>query len=152
MIPPGCCPVVRRTPTHPGHDALNLTPALTDSFILIIMRHKTIRCLIRQSTNGPRTEGLAFSENNLRIGCAPGSGTRRKSSGRYPAPYRPLNPRNVSNGMSNPSFFQRFSALWTYLIRHITARHTRKLLYVFGIKIVIMAVRSNNAGSADLPP
>ena len=54
-----------------GHDALNLAPALTDSFILIIMRHKTIRCLIRQRTDRPRTEGLSFSEDDLRIAVRP---------------------------------------------------------------------------------
>ena len=54
-----------------GHDALNLAPALTNSFILIIMRHKTIRCLICQRTDRPRTEGLSFSKDDLRVAVRP---------------------------------------------------------------------------------
>ena len=67
MIPPGCWPVVRRTPAHPWTIRLISQFRLRSSPLFIIIFHITKGGLICQRTDGSCTEGLACSEDNLRI-------------------------------------------------------------------------------------
>ena len=67
MIPPGCWPVERRTPTQPWTIRSISQFRLLLASLLIIILHITESRLVRQRTDGSRPEGLAFSENNLRI-------------------------------------------------------------------------------------
>ena len=67
MIPPGCCPVVLRTPGTALNDPVNLTVALSLSPFLIIIFHIAEGRLVRQGANGPCPEGLAVAEDNLRV-------------------------------------------------------------------------------------
>ena len=49
------------------HNAVDLAVSLMDTALLVIALYKTKRSLICKRTDGPCTEGLAFSEDNLGI-------------------------------------------------------------------------------------
>ena len=49
------------------HDPGDLTVPLAHPALFIIIFYLTKRRLIRQSTDGSRTEGLSFSKDNLRV-------------------------------------------------------------------------------------
>ena len=49
------------------NDPVDLTVSLPLSVLLKIILHITVRRLVRQRTDRPRAERLAFTENNLRV-------------------------------------------------------------------------------------
>ena len=67
MMPPGCCPVVRRTPTQPCTIRSISQFRLLVAPLLIVIFYITECRFIRQGTDGSRTEGLSLSEDNLRV-------------------------------------------------------------------------------------
>ena len=118
--------VLSRGPPHPHaalDNAVNLAVSLSRSPLLVVFLHIAVGGLVRQGADGPRPEGLALAENDLRIVVGPCSGTRRRNSGQYPAPCPPLKPRKVSKGMSKPSFSRGVPQTGQSLVRHIAARH-----------------------------
>ena len=100
--------VLTRGPAHSGaalDDPVDLTVPLPLSPLFIIIFHIAECRLLRQSTDSSRLKGLSRTENNLYIPVG--------FSLIIPEKFRsisgslsPLNPRKVSKGISNPSFFR----------------------------------------------
>ncbi len=67
MIPPGCWPVVRRTPTQPCTIRSISQFRFAGASLFIVIFHIAEGRLIRQRTDGSCPEGLSCTENNLRI-------------------------------------------------------------------------------------
>ena len=104
-MPPGCCPVVRLHADTALHDPVDLTVSFADFPLLIILFYITEGCLVRERTDRPGTERLTCAKNNFGIFMCLTLIITGEIQVDIRAPYFPLNPRKVSNGMSNPSFF-----------------------------------------------
>ena len=119
-------------------DPVDLTVPFPVPALFIIVFHITISCLIRQRTDGSRPEGLSLSENNLRIIV----GMALVLTGEVQVDIRLLislksKERLKWNVVS--VLFQHGPTHRAFLIRHITSGHTGVFLYLFRIKIGIMA-------------
>ena len=89
-------------PGTPFHDPLNFTLPLSASMLLIVIFYKSERRLLRQRSDRPGAVRLPFSEDDLGIlMCITLISPEKFKS--ISGSLFPLNPRNVSNGISNPS-------------------------------------------------
>ena len=135
MIPPGCCPVVRRTPTHPCTIRSISQFLLCSATLFIIIFHITKRRLICQRTDRSGTESLSFTKNNLRIFMClslilPGEvqvDIRLFVSLKSQESLK----RNIKPLFSSDAF----SAHRAYLIRHVTTGTAGICFHFVGIKI-----------------
>ena len=150
MIPPGCCPVVRRTPAHPWTIRSISQFRLCYATLFVIIFHITERCLIRQCTDGSRTEGLSFTEDNLRIFV----GLTLILAGEVQVDIRLLVSLESQEGLKRnikPIFFQRLRRRPGMSLSGMSQPARAGICFHFlGIKIAIMALRhSNNEDLTD---
>ena len=97
--PPGCWPVVRRDAHAAQGQAVHPPPRqavmpFSSRYFFTIAEGG----LFRQRTDGARPEHLGLSEHLDGVAGGPGPDTRRRSSGRYPAPCRRRSPGRSQRG------------------------------------------------------
>ena len=134
--------MLSRGSSHPDtalDDTVNLTVPFMYAVFLIVILHIAVSRLIRQCTDGSRAEGLAFSEDNLRIVMS----LTLVLAGEVQVDIRllvSLESQECLKGDVEAILCERMAADRTLLILHITSGHTGILLHFLRIKIVIMAV------------
>ena len=132
-------------PSHANtalHDPVDLTVSFADFPLLIILFYITEGCLVRERTDRPGTERLTCAKNNFGIFMC----LTLIITGEIQVDIRLLISLKSKEGLKRdvkPILFQRCPALRAYLIRHIAARHSRKFLHFFRIKITVMTVRTD---------
>ena len=151
-IPPGCCPVLRRTPDTALYNPVDFAVSLLASALFKIIFHITERRLIRQRADRTGTERLSCAENNFRIFMR----LTLIFAGKVQVDIRLLIPlkseerfkRDIETVLN-----QRLSADRAHFIRHIAAAVSGKGFDLRRIKIVIMAFRAPIMGAQrNLPP
>ena len=115
-----------------------LTAAFSLSSVLVISLYITVRRLIGQRADCPGAESLSFAEDNLRVSMGPALVLSREVKVDIRL-FVALESKECLERDIESVLCQRFPADRAFFVRHITAGHTRKLLYLSRVKIIIMA-------------
>ncbi len=108
----------------PFCNTVNLTFSFTLTMFFVIVFHKSVGSLVRQRSDRSGFECMSLTKQVLLYIYELLPDNLPRSSGQYPALYFPLNPRKVSNGISNPaltSFSPHFGHIYgpAYPIRSL---------------------------------
>ena len=120
-------------------DAVDLTIALSRPPFLIVFFYIAEGSFICQRTDGACAEGLALSEDNLRIIVSLALILTREVQ----IDVRLLVALKSKEGFKRnvkSVLFQRGSADRAGFIRHIAARHSGKSLYLLRVKVIVTAL------------